>query len=337
MQPDDETKQKMVDILKRFHSEEIESMDEDDDSTLSEETIQKILSGKEFSLDDLSLEEKKQFQRAMASGELGKLIMPWEAWWSKPSARRISLSRDGMQLVKPLPQQEATISPQDSAESDQLNEIPAGPETPLPPVNKLTSREPSPLVAFQLIDIMYSYCFALRLYNGDWQSDALGTAMVVLDLSNVLAEAGQPESVRGALAYCLEQTCSATYKHTGGLRFGLGLLDDTLTLLNLGGAAIVCFLCDLRRLVEAAEREIQSGRERNSKSRIKSKLKQASRKVYFMMCWVHEQPDETWTSLAALVETEKKSIAAMDQRDCRKLLLANSTEGKGKVLIKEIQ
>nr|POE97664.1 zinc finger hit domain-containing protein 2 [Quercus suber] len=45
MQPDDETKQKMLDILKRFHSEEeTDSMDVDD-STLTEETIQKILSG----------------------------------------------------------------------------------------------------------------------------------------------------------------------------------------------------------------------------------------------------------------------------------------------------
>lgn len=47
MQPDDTSRQKMLDILKRFHSEEEEEMDDmdEDDSTLSEETIQRILSG----------------------------------------------------------------------------------------------------------------------------------------------------------------------------------------------------------------------------------------------------------------------------------------------------
>ncbi|KAK9275238.1 hypothetical protein L1049_022500 [Liquidambar formosana] len=76
MQPDDETKRKMLDILKRFHSEEdADSMDEDD-SSLSEETIQKILSGGEVNFDDLSPEEKKRFQRAVASGELSKMIEP---------------------------------------------------------------------------------------------------------------------------------------------------------------------------------------------------------------------------------------------------------------------
>ncbi|GKD78847.1 zinc finger HIT domain-containing protein 2, partial [Tanacetum coccineum] len=49
LEPNDETKQKMLDILKRFHSEEeADSMDNEDglvDSALSEETIQKIMSG----------------------------------------------------------------------------------------------------------------------------------------------------------------------------------------------------------------------------------------------------------------------------------------------------
>ncbi|KAL2527764.1 HIT-type Zinc finger family protein [Abeliophyllum distichum] len=68
LQPDNETKQKMLDILKRFHEEEeTDSMDEDD-SYMSEETIQKIMSGSQISLDDLSAEERKCFQRAVASG-----------------------------------------------------------------------------------------------------------------------------------------------------------------------------------------------------------------------------------------------------------------------------
>ncbi|KAF7130249.1 hypothetical protein RHSIM_Rhsim10G0016900 [Rhododendron simsii] len=61
LQTDDETKRKMLEILERFHSEEeVDSMDEDD-STLSEETMEKILSGLQVDFDDLTAEEKETF------------------------------------------------------------------------------------------------------------------------------------------------------------------------------------------------------------------------------------------------------------------------------------
>ncbi|KAL0372919.1 UNVERIFIED_CONTAM: hypothetical protein Scaly_0973500 [Sesamum calycinum] len=63
LQPDEQSKSKMLDILKRFHEEEeTDSLDEEEsDSSLSEETIQKILSGGQISFDDLSVEEKETF------------------------------------------------------------------------------------------------------------------------------------------------------------------------------------------------------------------------------------------------------------------------------------
>ncbi|KAA8526105.1 hypothetical protein F0562_007795 [Nyssa sinensis] len=285
-------------------------MDEDD-STLSDKTIQKILSGDQISYDDLSAVEKKYFQRAVASGELSKLIEPWDPWWLKPSARTISLSQQGTQLVQPLVKQETVVSTQDDMENDQSHDIPPGPETPLPPVSKLSSTEPSPLLAVHLVDIIYSYCFTLRLYNGDWQSDALGSAMVILSISSVMGQSGQPETVLEAVSHCLEQTCSPAFSDMGGLQFGFGLLDDVISLLYLGGSAIICLLCDLQRLIQAAEKELKLEKPRNSKRvEIRSKLKLAERKTFYMMCWVHEQPGEAWSSLAAIVRAEK--VSAMD-------------------------
>ncbi|GFZ12754.1 HIT-type Zinc finger family protein [Actinidia rufa] len=191
------------------------------DSTLSEKIVQKILSGYQVSLDDLSAEEKKQFQRAVASGELSKLIEPWEPWWLKPSARTISLRR----RRQPLAEQETATSPPDGSESDLSCDIPCDPETPLPPVSKLSSAEPSPLLAVQVVDIIYSYCFTLCLHNGDWQSDPIGSATVVLSVSSVLREGGLLETLLEALSHCLEQTCSPAFGHMGGLQFGLGPLD----------------------------------------------------------------------------------------------------------------
>eukprot|EP00268_Persea_americana_P010179 TRINITY_DN14116_c1_g1_i2.p1 TRINITY_DN14116_c1_g1~~TRINITY_DN14116_c1_g1_i2.p1 ORF type:complete len:405 (+),score=72.01 TRINITY_DN14116_c1_g1_i2:304-1518(+) len=335
MQPEDETKQKMLDILKRFHSEEESDFTDEDDSKISEDTIQKILSGNQVSLEDLTSEELKQFQRAIASGELSKMIEPWNPWWLMPSARTISLSHEGTHLVRPVHyEQQMGVSPEDATDGH-LSEIPPGPETPLLPVNRMVRGEPSPLLTIHLVDIIYTYCFTLRLYNGDWQSNALDAAMVVLGISSVLGDAGQPESVAEALAYCLEKTCSTAYKHAGGLWFGLILINDIISLLSLGRAALVCSLCDLQRLIQAGEMELKSEKGRKAKKGEMSKLRHAERKVYFLMCWVNEQPTEAWSSLSATVGVEKASFAALDTGG--KTLSKGKGESKGKCLIEEVQ
>lgn len=337
LQPDDGSKQKMLDILKRFHSEDEADIMDEDDSPLSEETIQKVLSGNQISFEDLSAEEKKHFQRAVASGELSKLIKPWEPWWSKPSAKYISLGQDGTQLVQPLVKEDTAVSSEDGIESDPLHDIPLGPDSPLPSVSKLSAAGPSPLLAVHLVDIMYSYCFTLRLYNGDWQSDPIGSATVLLSVSSVLGQGGQPETVLEALSHCMEQTCSPAFRHMGGLQFALGLINDTITLLHLDTPALVCMLCDLRRLIQHAEKDLKSENSRKSKSsEIKTKLKSAERKVYFIMCWAHEQPQEAWSSIAAMVEAEKSRLVEFigSKTSVPKM---KKVQNEGKPLIKEVE
>lgn len=340
LQPDDESKQKMLDILKRLHSEEEEDMDnmEEDESgsVLSEETVQKIISGSQISLDDLSLEEQKHFQRAIASGELSKLIKPWEPWWLRPAAKHICLSQEGTQLVQPLMNNEQLVSSQNDIESEQSNGIPPGPEDPLPPIKKLSAADPSPLLAVHLIDIIYSYCFTLRLYNGDWLSDPAGSSLVLLSISSVLGQGGQPQTVLEALSHCLEQTCSPGFRHMGGLQFGLGLMDDIISILNLGTAAIVCSLCDLRRLIQAGARELKkSGK--SGRTERKTKLRSAEKKVYFITCWVHEQQKEVWSSLAALVVAEKSSALEYVGNGRKFSRIEEKVKAKEKPLILEIQ
>ncbi|GMH22629.1 hypothetical protein Nepgr_024472 [Nepenthes gracilis] len=335
LRPDDETKKKMLDILKRFHSQEEDSMDEDEPS-LSEETIQKVVSGAHLNYEDLTAEERKLFHRALASGELSKMIEPWDPWWLKPSARMISLSRDGTQVVQPLGNQE-TLRSYDDSESNLTAEIPAGPEAPLLPTSELTSTEPSPLLAIHLIDILYSYCFTLRFYNGDWQSDAMGAATVVLSVSSVLAHGRLPETVLEAIAHCLEMTCSPAFKSMGGLQFGFSLLDDVISLLSLGGAALVCALCDLRRLIQAAELELKLKKQRKVKGfDITGKLKSAVRKIYFVMCWAFEQQGQVWSSLAALVKAEKALELEHQTSKGRMSNTVRSSKNKTKALVEEV-
>ncbi|KAL0913101.1 hypothetical protein M5K25_016533 [Dendrobium thyrsiflorum] len=336
IQSNDATKRKMLEILRRVHSEDDMDSDGEDGSMLSEETTQKILSGVQLGLEDLSPGEIKKFQRAVANGELSKLIEPWDPWWRKSSAASISLGPSGNQLVKPLDVEEnseCSFSASDSSST----EVPAGPENPLPPLHQLSRTEPSPLLSVHSIDVIYSYCFTLRIYNGDWRFDPLGAAMVLLTLSSVLGSDSRPETVSEALAACIEQTCSPAFRHAGGFKFGLILIDDAIHLLSLGANAIVCLLCDLRRLILAGEEMLKSEKmEKAKRAEGRRKLKGVDRKIFFLMCWVHEQSEEVWPSLAGIVGVEKASLCALDQDRGN----YNMGEGKGaskaKVLVEEV-
>ena len=61
--------------------------------------------------------------------------------------------------------------PPDSA-SMQAGGLPAPVAQPLPHLNALVRGAPSPLLRWQVLDPLYSYCLAMRLYNGDWLSHA---------------------------------------------------------------------------------------------------------------------------------------------------------------------
>ncbi|GER25662.1 RNA-binding (RRM/RBD/RNP motifs) family protein [Striga asiatica] len=333
VQSDENSKFKMMEILKRFHEEEeADSLDEEDSvSSFSEETIQKILSGGQINFDDLSIEEKKHFQRAVASGELGKLIQPWDPWWLKPSAKHIALSPDGTHLVHPIPNSEST-SPEKWAD------VPHGPESPLPPVSQLTASSPSPLLPVHLVDIIYSYCFTLRLYNGDWGADPLDASTVVLTVSSVLGSAGKPQTVLEALLDCLERTCSPVYKQMGGLKLGMRIVDDVICLLCLGGNALVCALCDMRRLVQKGERELKSEKvDKLRRAELRGKLKSAERKIYFVMCWVREQANESCSLLAGVVEKEKEFAVEQSGGKGSGVKLEGKSGISGKPLIKEVE
>ncbi|KAI5017508.1 hypothetical protein ZWY2020_042396 [Hordeum vulgare] len=307
IQPEDESKRKMLDILRRFHLEEEMESDGEDESMLSEELIQKAISGDEIKLEDLSDDEIKRFRQALASGELSKMIEPWTPWWKNPSAKSISLSHDGSQLIRQISTDDTTLSDPVTASESFINEIPEGPESPLPSLKQLTRAEPSPLLTVHLVDILYSYCFTLRLYNGDWQSDLLGASTVALSMSKVMGDGAKPEAVSEALTTCIEETCSPVYRHTGGFR-----------------------------LIQAGESILKEDKIGEAeKARSFKKLHAAGRKLFFMTCWAHEQPSEVWPSLARIVEVQKAALEELDGGSgLRKAGRKNNPQSK--VLIEEV-
>lgn len=185
-----------------------------------------LFSGGEVSFEALTALERKEFLRAVAAGKFSHMIKPWEPWWAHPLAYTISLTKSGTRLVLPLEQLttgETAQSALATTEMDSENEaagsgIPAPRDRPLQAIQVLTPRQPSPLLGVHITQAIYGYCFTLRLFNGDWLSDPLDAALVLLSVARVLGVAASPESVGSALAECLETVCSSSFKHAGGFR-----------------------------------------------------------------------------------------------------------------------
>lgn len=64
----------------------------------------------------------------------------------------------------------------------------------------------SPLLPYHLVDILYSYCYVLRLYNGDTSFDINGVIEAMLTISDVIEGTPNLDSVKKSLSSCIENT-----------------------------------------------------------------------------------------------------------------------------------
>lgn len=79
----------------------------------------------------------------------------------------------------------------------------------IPPLTSLTKVEPSPLLAFHLLDILFSYAFTLRLFNGDFTTDLEEAVSIMLSTSAVLSSKVVPhqyQSIVSTLQHCVESS-----------------------------------------------------------------------------------------------------------------------------------
>lgn len=287
---------------------------------LSENTLNKLASGEDIKLSDLSPEEEKAFLRAVTSGEFSHMIKPWEPWWLSPFVKDTVLNKDGNRVVQPIECRDTL-----EADGNDVFDVPPPWDSPLPPVRQLTPKPPSPLLGIHLAEVVYSYCFTLRFFNGDWSCDAFNAASTLLSVSHVLGQSASPQTIRDALSGCFETICSPFFKSSGGYKFAIALLDDAIVLLHSGRPGVICALSDLHRILDKAAQIAKQGDRdsarkkthrrlnlhtgaHNIKTSSSSDLKAVCRKGFFLLCWVNEQPAEVFRMLAIAVENEKAQI-----------------------------
>eukprot|EP00897_Mesotaenium_endlicherianum_P000348 jgi/Mesen1/10313/ME000079S09732 len=232
-----------------------------EDGVLSEDTLRQLAQGNaSMAWDDLSKEEQREFQRAVAAGEVSRLMRAWDPWWLQPTAGGTPLTAFGTAAITPVTRSLSSAPTHAGADAQEgegdaevsSSGLPEPPRDPLPALADLTSAPPSALLPVHLVDILYAYCFTLRYYNGEWASEPSEAAQALLALSPVLAQRGAPESIAHAVAAGMETVCGAAWRHAGGPAFAVALVADVVALVALGRPAVLPALADAHRLLEAA-------------------------------------------------------------------------------------
>lgn len=120
--------------------------------------------------------EKAAFERLLSRGEAGRLLPPWRPWWwGRGAGPRLleevddAAGRDPAELEStpvrspPEPAKEAAAEPflEDAPEA-------RSPTVPsrIPTLASLSRSPPSPLVGFQLPNVLFAYAHTLALYHG---------------------------------------------------------------------------------------------------------------------------------------------------------------------------
>jgi len=270
-----ETKKKMMETLLKFERDNPtnELMDESEEE-LDDDDIEQLqnlnLDGDfEAIFSKLTPAQRREFQKALEDGMIGNWVDVWEPWWT----RKPDMILPGLDEKE----EEGHKYPQ---------VIPA-----LVKLNTIISDAPSPLLKYNLVNILYSYAYVMRLFNGDYRSDLADAISTVMALSCVLNE-----------NYICQSTIEAMEKavHTsllppvlGNKSFAIGVLEDISQILGYK-QHVMAALSDLHKLFK------------ESKLR---RFKIYTRKVYFFLVWVNEEHGSLFQMLSeeAKVEWENQT------------------------------
>jgi hypothetical protein len=163
----DKDRKEVLEILKRMRDQEIGEDGRDVEEDEEEEhgggnggrggdPLEGLLEGLEIDEGtewaDLTPEQQGAFQKAAAGGLLASLVDVWDPWWMHGRG---------------------TVLPMDGEEAGQEESASRPPPIPaaIPSLSTLTSKQPSELLAYGLVDIMWSYAKCQRWCNGEAASD----------------------------------------------------------------------------------------------------------------------------------------------------------------------
>ncbi len=178
---------------------EEEEVEEEGGGIMGEERLAELAAlaeAGELDVGALTPEEQKAFMRVVASGELGRGLKVWRAFWEGPPALSEATGAPLLVAVEEEEEEGGEERPVDLPSlwraleqwrraQQQQQQQPA----PAATAAAASSPSPSPLLRYHLLDALFAYAAVLRTYNGQWRSDPPQAADDLLALSGVLSAA----------------------------------------------------------------------------------------------------------------------------------------------------
>jgi hypothetical protein len=226
---------------------------EDADCVLSDTELlllSKIVnkSDEDLDLDLLPRRIQVAFKNAIQNGKMDRYIVPWHPWW-EPKYVAISNKNDSSNI---LVKRSNLITSRDNNKNDiptcidrqtEESQSPTLDERLLriPSFSALTKscKPPSPLLVFNLIDILYAVVRTLRLYNGIEDALLVGkeAATVLMQASSVLYQDARYGCIEQVLTKCTTDSTTALRcpgeKSTCNTPWTV-LVEDVATILSNG-------------------------------------------------------------------------------------------------------
>ncbi|XP_003419483.1 zinc finger HIT domain-containing protein 2 [Loxodonta africana] len=245
--------------------------------------------------------EKAAFERLLSRGEAGRLLPPWQPWWwARGAEPRLLEELDdapgsdaaelGPALARTPPESAkdaATAAEPEAAEPVLKDASGAGaPSVParIPALATLSRGPASPLVRFQLPNVLFAYAHALALYHGGDDallSDFCATLLGVSGALGVQQVFASAEEALLAAVHVLEAG-----EHPPGPLGTRGAMHEATRILLGEGPAnqkgyTLAALGHLAQLLGRARKRAMAAEERD-------RLYRARKKCQFLLAWTNE-------------------------------------------------
>lgn len=250
-------------------------------------------------MESLSANQLAKFHSLLASGTVDNVIHPWVPWWLRDTLT------PKIQVLEDNSTDEDDGSDSASADENTLEPAPSPPLlNPIPSLASLTKIKPSPLLANNVIEVLYAYAYVKRLFNGDWdEENCLDAVDLVVATSKVLRENHVYKELQEACRTPLEATLANPESFVSAA-FSTSVLNDVLLIVSHGPPFLKAALSELNATLLAAlaveqslspdSSSTSSPSSSRSTKRPKTKvtLSQMQKKVVFFIVWANECADE---------------------------------------------
>ncbi|CAG5125270.1 unnamed protein product [Candidula unifasciata] len=306
-------------VLKML-SEDLEQKAEEDSDSGEEDDLERRLHGLDMDRDihlvwsRLTQKEKEDFARMLQDGRLARLIEIWTPWWR---------CKENHKLVKEQ-ERVAGLCEGTRRMPDILEDIPDI-------STLLKSGQPAVECRFDLINILYGYCFVSRIHNGCHMECPVDSTQDLLDVSAVLRDQYRCGSTGDAIQKAFDDVCKSGKKSEGvSKEFNLTVLEDVKVIISGPGQAksltfMSAALSDLILLLRSAlviiKKELKSHDEAESRNltelkALKSQVFKAEKKLMFLLSWIQHFGTSVQQLLPMLqfeIETRQSEIEDVEE------------------------